>query len=76
MQEARGRALLGTAVFLLCSSRCQGITHYLYLQLKTDMQLCLDIYMQSFLFLLDLELTVWIMFYYYKKVSLTDKVFT
>lgn len=40
------------------------------------MQLCLDIYMQSFLFLLLLELTVWIMFYYYKKLSLTDKVFT
>lgn len=75
-QEAQSRTLLGSAVLLLCSSCCQGITHYLYLQLKTDMQLCLDIYMQSLLFLLVLELTVWIMFYYYKKLSLADKVFT
>lgn len=40
------------------------------------MQLCLDIYMQSFLFLLVLELTVWIMFYYYKKLSVADEIFT
>lgn len=76
MARGSDSTLRGNAVLLLCSSCCQGITHYLYLQLKTDMQLCLDIYMQSFLFLLVLELTVWIMLYYYKKLSLADKVFT
>lgn len=72
--EAESRTLHGAAVLLLCSSSCQGITLYLYLQQNIDMKLYLDIYMKTFL--LVLKLTVWIVFYYYKKLSLADKVFT
>ena len=74
-QEPRSRTLHEAAVLLLCSSCCQGITLYLHLQLKIDTKLYLDIYVKTFLSLLVLKLTVWIMFYYYNKLTLADKVF-
>lgn len=73
--EAQSRTLHEAAALLLHSSCCQGITLHLYLQLKLDMKLYLDIYTKTFLFLLVLKLAVWIMFCYYKKLSLADKVF-
>lgn len=64
------------AVLLPCSSSCRGISPYLHLQLQIDRKLYLAIYTKTFVLLLVLKLTGWIMFYYHEKLSLPDELFT
>lgn len=59
-----------------CAAHAARASHSIYIYSWRQICNCALTYTCKALFLLVLKLTVWIMFFYYKKFSLADKVFT